>query len=168
MNARLLFIEVCTVLVRLYGPYNTLHQRCIIWTTQMCEHSADINALQPSINTGEFLAFITLLTTFFAPRSCHICFTSFFLEAHKLLHLPAGPLQALSAHLPADNSAQAANTEEILKQLRQMQEQVCFQSPASPKQPASPGHLLCKLLHALCAVLCCADVNKCCAPARKP
>ena len=36
----------------------------------------------------------------------------------------AGPLQALSAHLPADNSAQAAHTEEILKQLRQMQEQV--------------------------------------------
>ena len=36
----------------------------------------------------------------------------------------AGPLQALSAHLPADNTAQAAHTEEILKQLRQMQEQV--------------------------------------------
>ena len=36
----------------------------------------------------------------------------------------AGPLQALSAHLPADNSAQAQHTEEILKQLRQMQEQV--------------------------------------------
>ena len=65
VNARLLFIEVCTVLVRLYGPYSTPHQRCIIWTTQMCEHSADINAQQPSINTGEFLAFITLLITTF-------------------------------------------------------------------------------------------------------
>lgn len=42
--------------------------------------------------------------------------------------VPLGPLQALSAHLPADNSAQAANTEEILKQLRQMQEQVPFAS----------------------------------------
>ncbi|KAL0025228.1 hypothetical protein WJX77_008845 [Trebouxia sp. C0004] len=40
--------------------------------------------------------------------------------------VPLGPLQALSAHLPADNSAQAAHTEEILKQLRQMQEQVAL------------------------------------------
>ncbi|KAL3149213.1 hypothetical protein ABBQ32_002039 [Trebouxia sp. C0010 RCD-2024] len=40
--------------------------------------------------------------------------------------VPLGPLQALSAHLPADNSAQAQHTEEILKQLRQMQEQVAL------------------------------------------
>ena len=46
----------------------------------------------------------------------------------------AGPLQALSAHLPADNSAQAAQTEEILKQLRQMQEQVSAAcAPALPR-----------------------------------
>ncbi len=52
----------------------------------------------------------------------------------------AGPLQALSAHLPADNSAQAAHTEEILKQLRQMQEQV---SPlSSTVSQVSPAHLV--------------------------
>jgi len=57
----------------------------------------------------------------------------------------AGPLQALSAHLPAENSAQAAHTEEILKQLRQMQEQVsplCFQfSPKSILVSVYPSDL---------------------------